>query len=59
MNQSANPTMLLAVSMQLETLLKAAPEMPEYLKNSATQFVDDLKKYAAELEAAKKKIVTV
>lgn len=57
---SANPSVILSMAMQLETMLKVATnqQMPDYLQQSAKQFVDDLKKYAGELEEAKKKIVT-
>ena len=57
----ANPAVLRAMAMQLETMLKTATQMqmPDYLQNSAKQFVEDLKKYAGELEAAQNKIVTV
>lgn len=61
MSATPNPAMILAMAMQLETMLKAVAGkdgMPDYLKSSATQFVDDLKKYSKELEEAKKKIVT-
>ena len=54
-----NPTMLRAMAMNLETLLKQANVMPEYLRKSSAQFVEDLKRYASEIEEAQKKIVTV